>query len=233
MPPLRALIIMLALVAGAATAPRSVAEPQTPRILVIGDSLLAKNKLANRNVAARLSALLDTPVADHSVPGAWMIYNLPITGAMGLSIPKQWRGGDWDWVIMNGGGNDLWLGCGCNNCDYKLDRLIAENGRRGAIPSLVQSIRQSGARVLIVGYLRNPGFSSPIKSCKAAGDTLEARIARLAEIDPNVYFHSLADLVPHGDLSFHAVDRIHPSFKASDAIARRLIRVIRSAGDAP
>lgn len=227
--PLRALILMLALVAGAATAPRAMADPQSPRILVIGDSLLAKNRLSGHNVAARLSDLLDTPVADHSVAGAWMIYNLPITGAMGLSIPKQWRDDDWDWVIMNGGGNDLWLGCGCNNCDYKLDRLIAENGRRGAIPSLVQKIRHSGARVLIVGYLRNPGFSSPIKSCKEAGDTLEARIARLAEIDPNVYFHPLTDLVPHGDLSFHAIDRIHPSFKASDAIARRLLQVIETA----
>ncbi|WP_372611692.1 SGNH/GDSL hydrolase family protein [Aquicoccus sp.] len=229
MPTLRALIATLALVATATLAHHAVAETEEPRILVIGDSLLAKNRLADRNVAARLSALLDEPVADHSVAGAWMIYNLPITGAMGLSIPKQWRDGDWDWVIMNGGGNDLWLGCGCDNCDYKLNRLIAENGRRGAIPSLVQQIRHSGARVLIVGYLRNPGFSSPIKSCKDVGDTLEARIARLAEIDPNVYFHPLTDLVPHGDLSFHAIDRIHPSLKGSDAIARRLAKVIQSA----
>ncbi|WP_235857895.1 SGNH/GDSL hydrolase family protein [Marimonas lutisalis] len=225
---LRALIAAIAFLALPAAVQAS--DQPGPRILVIGDSLLASHRISERNVGSRLARYLRAQVDDHAVAGARMIYNLPLTGAMGLSIPRQYRKGDWDWVVMNGGGNDLWLGCGCHACDHKLDRLIAENGRRGSIPSLVQKIRRSsGARILIVGYLRSPGFSSPIESCKDEGDELEARIARLAEIDPNVHFHSLTDLVPEGDLSFHAVDRIHPSLKASDAIARRLAQVILTA----
>ena len=221
--------LLATLVALGLFGPAQATEPGKPRVLVIGDSLLASHAVSGRAVGDNLSRLLGAEVDDHSVGGARMIYNLPITGAMGLSIPKQWRGGDYDWVVMNGGGNDLWLGCGCqdNDCDRKMNRLIAANGRRGAIPGLISSIRQSGARVIVVGYLRSPGFSSPIESCKDEGDELEARIARLAEIDPGLTFHSLTDLVPEGDKSFHAADRIHPSLKGSRAIAERIARLIR------
>lgn len=219
---------LFVLLASLATTLHATSKQGAPNILVLGDSLLASHSISGRSIGDHLSRYLKAPVENHSVAGARIIYNLPITGAMGMSIPKQWRPGNWDWVVLNGGGNDLWLGCGCNEraCDHKLNRLIAESGRKGAIPGLVSKIRQTGARVIIVGYLRSPGFSSPIEACKDEGDELEARISRLAEIDQGVIFHSIADLVPEGDLSFHAADRIHPSLKASDAIARRIARII-------
>ncbi|WP_322867777.1 hypothetical protein U5922_017110 [Aquicoccus sp. G2-2] len=85
--------------------------------------------------------------------------------------------------------------------------------------------------MIILGYLRSPGFSSPIESCKDEGDELESRLAKLAVLDPGVIFHSITDLVPNGDLSFHAADRIHPSLKGSAAIAKRLAEIIRSHPD--
>ncbi|MDU8929340.1 SGNH/GDSL hydrolase family protein [Alisedimentitalea sp. MJ-SS2] len=208
--------------------PISAKEQAQPRILVIGDSLLASHSISGRSVGHYLSRILSEPVRNNPVAGARMIYNLPISGAMGMSIPKQFRPGQYDWVVLNGGGNDLWLGCGCNKCDRKLNRLISADGRRGVIPGLVSRIRKSGARVLYVGYLRSPGFDTPIENCKDEGDALEARIARLAALDRGIVFHPITDLVPSGDLSFHAVDRIHPSLKASHAIARRLAQVIRA-----
>jgi len=198
------------------------------RILVIGDSLIASHSVSGRGIADRLERFLKTPVKDNSVAGARMIYKLPITGAMGLSIPRQFREENWDWVVINGGGNDIWLGCGCNRCDHKINRMITANGRKGVIPGLVSRIRKSGARVLYLGYLRSPGFGSPIENCKDEGDELEARIARLAALDKGIFFHSISDLVPPGDLSFHAFDRIHPSLKGSTEIARRLANVIRA-----
>lgn len=42
-----------------------------------------------------------------------------------------------------------------------------------------------------------------------------------------VHFLSNADLVPHGDKSFHAFDMIHPSIKGSKAIAARVVDLIR------
>ncbi len=216
---------VLACLVGAAQA--QDIEPKA-EILVIGDSLLAWHRASGQAVSHRLEQLLEEPVIDRSVGGARMIYNLPISGAMGLSIAKQYRDKPWRWVVANGGGNDLWLGCGCGKCDRKMGKLISRDGTRGAIPKLVGRIRATGAKVLWLGYLRSPGFGTPIEGCKDEGDELDARLAVMAALDDGVVFHPISDLVPEGDLSFHGVDRIHPSLKASQAIARRLARVIRT-----
>lgn len=200
-----------------------------PRILAMGDSMMAWNSLAGQSIPDAVAKELGAPVVDRSVSGARMIYRLPISGAAGLSIPKQFRGEDWDWVILNGGGNDLLFGCGCVDCDRKMDKLIAEDASSGAFPDLVAKLRQSGARVVILGYLRSPGRNSPIENCRDEGDALDARLAKLAEGDAGVTFVPAAGLVPHGDLSFHALDRIHPSPKASQIIGGLVAEVIRGA----
>ncbi|KJZ25660.1 SGNH/GDSL hydrolase family protein [Tritonibacter mobilis] len=198
------------------------------RILAMGDSMMAWNSLGGQSIPDVVSDVLGEPVVDRSVSGARMIYRLPISGAAGLSIPKQYRAGNWDWVILNGGGNDLWLGCGCGQCDRKMDKLISEDAETGVFPDLVTRIRQDGARVILLGYLRTPGRSSPIENCRDEGDELDARLMRLAGGDTSVTFLPAADLVPYGDLSFHAVDRIHPSPKASRIIGGRVAEVIQS-----
>ncbi|MDG1531227.1 MAG: hypothetical protein P8Q99_07715 [Paracoccaceae bacterium] len=48
----------------------------------------------------------------------------------------------------------------------------------------------------------------------------------LASKDEGVFHVSLADLVPHGDRSFHGADMVHPSIKASRAIGLRVADVI-------
>lgn len=219
---LTALFLLSVLPTGAAQA----AGPDRPRILVMGDSLFAMHKLTGGSVGTRLRNALGAYLVDSSVSGARYLYRLPITGAMGLNITKQYHRDDWDWVVLGGGGNDLWMGCGCNRCERKMDRLISEDGRRGVIPGLASRARHDGSRVLLVGYMRTPGKGSPIEHCADEGDTLDARLARLAGLDAGVHFLSLADMVPHGDLSYHAMDRIHPSFKGSRAIARRIAQVI-------
>ena len=211
---------------GCGDAPHSQREA---RILAMGDSLMAAHGLSNRAISDVVAKQLTQPVVDRSVLGARMIYNLPLTGAAGLSIPQQYRAGEWDWVIVNGGGNDLWLGCGCFACRAKMDKLISQDGRRGKIPGLLNTLRKDGAKVVYVGYLRSPGLGSPIEHCRDEGNELEARIAKLAELDNGLYFLSNADLVPHGDRSFHGIDMIHPSIKASTAIGERISELIRSA----
>lgn len=200
----------------------TASQAQTGRILVIGDSLMAAHAITGRSIAGYLGASLGRRVVDRSVLGARMIYKLPITGRLGLSIPAQFRGDGWDWVLMSGGGNDLWLGCGCNRCQRKLDRLIAADGTTGEIPRLWARIRKTGAQVVYTGYLRSPEIDTPIEHCKDEGDELEARVARLAARVEGVNYLSMQDLVPPGDLSYFAIDRIHPSLKASRAIAARI-----------
>ncbi|OIQ34908.1 MAG: GDSL family lipase [Roseobacter sp. MedPE-SWchi] len=198
-------------------------------VLVMGDSLMAWNGTSQRAISDVMEKHLQVEVTDRSVSAARMIYRLPVSGAAGLSIPKQLpKGQDWDWVVLNGGGNDLWLGCGCTACRRKMDKLASTDGSTGAIPDLVQDLRSTGARVIYTGYLRSPGRGSLIEHCKDEGEELDRRATQMAARDEGVYFLSLADLVPHGDRSYHAFDMIHPSVKGSDAIGTRIAELIQA-----
>lgn len=199
------------------------------RILVVGDSMFATNRANNAAVADVLEAELGTEVLDRSVFAARYFHPLPISGAAGLRLTTQYREGDWDWVVMNGGGNDLLLGCGCSLCQGVLDRLVSKDGRSGAIPAYVARIRESGARVIYAGYLRNPGMATPIKHCGPAGNELDRRLTLMAGFDAGVTFVPMADLVPYRDGSYHGLDRIHPSFKGSRGIGQRIAAVIKAA----
>lgn len=201
----------------------SVTRHDDSRILLMGDSMMAIHGMTGASVSHGVERRLKQPVVDRSVIGARFLYRLPVSGAAGLNITKQYRKGNWDWVILNGGGNDILFGCGCGLCGHRIDRLISEDGRKGAIPGLVSKLRQDGAQVLFVGYLRTPGVTSPIEHCVDEGREMDARIARLAALDRGVHFLSLDGLVPDGDRSYHAVDLVHPSAKGSDAIAEKIV----------
>lgn len=223
---LRNFVALFAFFIGFSSLP-SIARDAGPRILVMGDSLLAAHAITSRAISDSIEKTLNEKVVDRSIVGARSIYNLPLTGALGFRIASQYAPGNWDWVVLNGGGNDVWLGCGCSNCTRKINKLISKSGQSGSIPKLVAKIRKSGARVVYVGYLRSPGTGSPIESCKDEGDELESRISTMSTLDKGIFFLSLQDLVPHGDRSFHAVDMIHPSLKASRVIGRLAADIIR------
>ena len=204
------------------------AEAAKPRVLVMGDSLMAWNGTRGAAVSDALGKMLGVKVKDHAVAGARYFYHLPLTGAAGLRISAQFRGGPWDYVVMNGGGNDLLFGCGCGPCKRMLTRLIRDDGRAGAIPDLVAEIRASGAKVIYTGYLRTPGITSPVEACGPLGDEMDARLTRMAAETEGVIFLPLSGLVTKdGDTSYHAMDLIHPSAKGSRAIAARIAEHIR------
>ncbi len=207
----------------------SLTDAPQARILVLGDSMLASNRGSDRAVADVIEGALGEEVIDRSVVAARYFHGLPISGAAGLRLTEQYRPGPWKWVILNGGGNDLLFGCGCGPCAGVLNRLVTPDGRGGAIPSFVARIRESGARVIYLGYLRNPDVMTPIKHCGPAGNELDRRLTAMARFDAGVTFLPMSDLVPRGDTSFHQFDLIHPSVKGSQAIGRRVVARIRQA----
>ncbi|MEM9349796.1 MAG: SGNH/GDSL hydrolase family protein [Pseudomonadota bacterium] len=204
----------------AAAFPSFAQSEDDPRIQLLGDSLMATHMLTGRAIPNVLARTLDEKVDNNA-----------LTGAMIRGISLQYEPGELDWVVLNGGGNDLWLGCGCNECTERMAKVISEDGASGRLPDLVSRIRADGARVLYVGYLRSPGFGSPIEHCRDDGDEMERRIVLMARAMEGVWFLSNKELVPSGDKSFHAFDRIHPSPKGSRAIGRRIASAIRQLDD--
>ena len=219
---LSALIVLVPLVLTACT--EAVPENTNARVLVMGDSLMAVNRPSGMSVASALEQQLGEEVIDRAVIGAGII-----GPEEGRGIGGQYVSRAWDWVVLNGYGNDLLWGCGCGACGPRMDRLVSEDGMRGAIPELVARLREDGARVIYTGYLRTPGFASPVEACVALGDEMDRRLGLMAASDPGVYFLSLADVVPDGDQSFHGADRVHPSPKGSVAIAARASDLIERA----
>lgn len=188
---------------------------------------MAIHSSAGRGVADALRVALGVPVADRSRAGAQILYDLPVGGGFGFRIADQYISRDWDWVVLNGGGNDLWLGCGCSDCAGDLNTMIAENGQSGVIPGIVALAREDGAQVAYVGYMRSPGVGSTIDHCGEVADEFEQRLTAMAAVTPGVVFVDLSNLVPVGDSSYHLVDRVHPSRKGSAAIAARIAAAIR------
>lgn len=220
------LVMVLSLAACMETVPQNT----KARVLMMGDSMLAVHSTSNKGVAGALERQLRQPVIDRSVIAARYFYYLPVSGAAGLNLTQQYVPGPWDFVVMNGGGNDILFGCGCGPCRRMLDRLVSPDGTSGAIPSQVAKLRKTGAKVIYLGYLRSPGFVSTVEGCGKWGDDMDRRLANMAARDPGVSFLAMSDLVPFGDRSFHDVDTIHPSPKGAAAIAARVAAEMKRMG---
>ena len=131
-------------------APHQAAQAQQkPKILAIGDSLMAWHRIDDKSIADSIAASLGEPVLNRAISGARIIYGLPLTGAMGLRISNQFRDHErYDWVIITGGVNDFMLGCGCARCDRRMNKMLTADAKQGDIVSLIARIRQTGARVV-------------------------------------------------------------------------------------
>jgi len=224
------LLACILLSACAGVSPKTGPEggPEVPaRIAVLGDSMMAWNGLAGASAPQSLARILDEPVANFAVSGARVKNPLPLSSLVGFDIRRQYRKGDWDVVLVNGGANDFFFGCGCGRCDKVLNRLAGEDEQTGALLEFLVQLRETGTQVIYVGYHRSRGLDGPVKGCRNEFDALDARVEKFAETHSGIDFVQLQDVFPVGDPKFYAGDRIHPSPLGSATIAKRLAPVVQ------
>lgn len=186
--------------------------PDDARVVVAGDSVMAWNRGAGGSVADGLRARLGEPVGDVSLPLA------QVAGGRGpLNIPAQLSGVQTEWVVLNGGANDLGRGCKCSDCGGVLDRLISEDGAHGAIPALVADLRGRGSRVIWADYYTAPRYAGT--TCEAPYRVLETRLRRMAAADWGVTLVDMDDVFRPDDPTLFDPDRTHPSVRGSQRIA--------------
>jgi lysophospholipase L1-like esterase len=215
------LILIITLAACTPSASRSGGD-----ILVIGDSVLDWNRASGRDVGTALGESLERTVTNRAVSGA-QIRKRGFASALGLGIPDQLVMRPWNWVVMNGGANDLNTSCGCARCDGVIEALISSDGKRGDIPKLIARAQATGAKVLWVGYYRAPN-SGTFQGCQPGLAELERRIAELAQSTPGVFFQDSEDVMTPRDPSLYASDATHPSPKGSAAIGQYLAQTIKA-----
>lgn len=227
-------IAALALVLLAACTARDTVPPTGARALAIGDSVLAWNGFGGNAIPDVVARATGIPFANLSASGARISHSSDQARAKGGDIAAQFPGGTWDWVLLNGGANDLLFECGCKRCEGGLNRLIAADGRAGEIPALVARIRATGARVMLLGYYDGNARPNFFSGCGEIVDRLNERLERLAQARGGVFYVSAGDVIDPGDPGHWAVDRVHPSRRGSALIgahvAARICAVDRAAG---
>jgi hypothetical protein len=220
---MRRILAVLAIVTGLSactdTAPRGGGD-----ILVLGDSIMAWN--GGRSIPDVIANQTGRSVTSRAVPGAQSDNGSTIASAVGFDIQQQFPGGRWNWVVVNGGANDLSADCGCGACGASVNALISPDGQSGSIPAFLQRLRaQTGAQVMWMGYYAGSGSGS-FAGCRDDLVEIESRIATFAAGRPGIHFIDSEDVIDRGDRGLFAGDNVHPSARGSARIGAYLAQEI-------
>lgn len=181
-------------------------------VLSLGDSIFDWLHEDGQEVPQVAAAFVGLTVVNEAQQGAHLVLPAGSDREPSFDIREQWNGRSVerpDWVILNGGLNDLDQECGCNECIDVLDRLISVEGVNGELVELVGRITNGGSKLLIVGYAEFP--DEPIGFCNDILADYAERIARLAEQNQSVWFADSREVVTADmDAAFDG-DGVHPT----------------------
>lgn len=111
-------------------------------LLALGDSVLAWNGTSDQAIPDVIGRTLNRNMVNRAVPGAQFDNGSALFSAVGFNIQQQYPGGTWNWIIVNGGANDLGFDdCNCGDCTGAVNSLIGADAMSGAIPSFLTRLR--------------------------------------------------------------------------------------------
>lgn len=199
----------------------SVVPPAVNRdadVIVVGDSILAWHRGSGRSIPSVVGQSTGLTVSNVSVSGATFL------GARG--IPTQFVPGDWGWVIIDGGGNDLLPVCQTANEQPVLDAIISSDARQGAFPAFVNQVASQGAQVIVLGYYPISDRGGPFVACRSVLDELAARQSRMAALNPSVFFVDSGQVIGASDATAYAPDLVHPSPRGAALVGQLIASII-------
>ncbi len=197
------------------------------RILAIGDSFMAWNREDGTSIADVIAYELDAEVENLAVSGSYLTNQL--ADAEEMDIRLQYVADDWDWVVMDGGGNDFNDECGCDACETTLDSIISDSGAAGALPEFVEEMMEAGPQVVFISYYDVPEDApDTFPQCRDIMQTYDERLALLAAQLPSFYVVDAEDVIQPSNLEFYDDDFLHPSQLGSEVIGEMVADLIRS-----
>lgn len=228
-------VAVVSLAAGCTTA----AEPVTSsagltdsKILAIGDSIFEFNSIQGGSIPDVIGEVLGTAVSNAAQAGAHFSNSDSGASAKGLDIRDQYVAGNWDWVILDGGGNDYLDDCGCGDCEPYIDDLVASDGLTGEMVDFITGLVSGDTQVMIMGYYDVPSDAQfGFDQCGDEAKEHNRRLALLAAATESVWFISAGDVVSVDDRAAYAQDRVHPSLIGSKAIGEYLAAGIANIED--
>lgn len=193
----------------------------------MGDSVLAWNKRAGGTIGDEVTRQTGMLHINRARPGARFTHRDPAKRSEGYDIRAQYSPGPWDWVILNGGANDLLGECGCRRCAENLNGMIGPKGQGGDIPALITQIAGDGARIILLGYYNSNTRANPFSRCSDEVAVLNARLAALAAARPGVFFVDARDVIDPANPRHWFVDRVHPSALGSRRIGAQVAQILQ------
>merc|ERR1719321_1232406 len=185
------------------------------RYIAIGDSMMAANKRVGKSISEVMAKKLGISGEDNAQGGAAV---LQAKGGR-PPIPDQYVATNWEYVIMNGGINDL--GGKCGNGDEGMavvDQIVSADASSGAFVDIVNQAQGYGSQVVLVSY---PFPVMPQKGywrCEREVLELTRRYRLLAEGRDGVGMVDSSDYMIAGDAIFFADDGSHPSETGSEVV---------------
>ena len=187
---------------------------ETAEIYAIGDSIFDWYVGSGDSAPEKLGKNLNREVYNAAISGAMM------TDDSEYAIPNQYQEGNWDWIVMDGGANDLNDLCACGECNDVQDNIEA------ALTDFVAA-REAKISVIIWGYYGIPenaefGFDR----CGEELAELSVRQQAIAETDNGIHWVDGREVIDGQDSAAFDTDMVHPSVMGAELIAKQIADVI-------
>ena len=202
----------------------TIALADPPRVLAIGDSILAWHKWTGRDIPSVFGTALGGEVENDAVAGARFSNTSTLGRAVGFDVRAQFRDGPWDVVLINGGANDFLTDCSCNDCTSVLDGLITAE-LTGEVPAFLAEVLAREVDVIWMGYYAS-SRSGQFTGCRPYLVEYDARLARFAEATPRLTFLDSEAAVDPDLRDLFAFDGIHPSPEGARRIGTYLAQSV-------
>lgn len=194
---------------------------ETAELYAVGDSILEWH-LGDGSIPEVMAETLGLPMYNAAVSGSHFL------DGEGEAIPEQFTAGSWQWLLVDGGGNDVNDRCECGDCDDVLDAIISADGSAGALPDFAGEVAASGTEVLIMGYYGLPdGAEFGFDRCGEELEALSLRQSALAASSDRIHFADAREVADGTDEAMYDSDLVHPSIEGSAAVGRFLAEFIQ------
>lgn len=197
-------------------------EPLEGDIIAIGDSIFDWNREGDNSVPDVVGEELGLTVANAAIGGTKLTVGPE-------AIPDQYQAGEWQAVVMDGGGNDVNDECGCGECDDVMDAIISADGTAGVVPDFAAEVNGAGIPVVFWSYYELPDDAEfGFDRCGEELVTLVDRLALLAAAEPDFHLVDGRDVVKASDTQYYDEDRVHPSVEGGRVVGQQIAAVIEA-----
>lgn len=218
-------LVMACVEAPAPEAPGPEA-PSGANLLGMGDSIFSFNLEEGQSIPEVVARDSGHVARNAAQGGAWLTQGLDHERE---TIGDQWVPGDWNWLVFDGGGNDLNDRCACGDCDAVLNEIITADATAGVIVDIVDDAVASGTKVVFMGYPELPPDAAlGFDRCGPWFARQNERVQALAARVPSFFFVDAADVVSASDTDLYVDDRVHPTPEGSRVMGAYIAETINA-----